>query len=63
MALVPIGVEIIVSNGYKVLDETNAGNGSGYKNKEYIAAGDEIEFLSPCSRSGLIRYLMNSELI
>ncbi|MEI8134949.1 MAG: alanine dehydrogenase [bacterium] len=42
VALTPSGAEILRISGHSVLIETNAGNGSGFKNEEYIAAGAEI---------------------
>jgi len=42
VALTPSGAEILVANGHTVFVETNAGNGSGFKNEDYIAAGAEM---------------------
>ncbi len=42
VALTPSGAEILVSNGHTVYVETHAGNGSGFKNEEYVAVGAHI---------------------
>jgi len=42
VALTPSGAEILKMHGHSVYVETNAGNGSGFKNEDYIAAGAEM---------------------
>ena len=42
VALVPAGVEMLVSNHHKVLVERNAGLGSGFTDEQYKHAGAEI---------------------
>ena len=42
VALLPVGVEMLVKHGHKVLVETKAGNGSGFEDKLYKDAGAEI---------------------
>ncbi len=42
VALTPSGAEILKSHGHTVYVETNAGNGSGFRNEDYIAAGAEM---------------------
>ncbi|MBN1403508.1 MAG: alanine dehydrogenase [Opitutales bacterium] len=39
VALLPSGVQQLVADGHRVLVEKGAGNGSGYADAEYIAAG------------------------
>ncbi|MGH0589911.1 alanine dehydrogenase (plasmid) [Bacillus mycoides] len=42
VALTPVGVIPFVTAGHKVLVETNAGVGSGFRNVDYVYAGAEI---------------------
>ena len=42
VCMTPAGVEIMKQNGHTVLVEKNAGQGSGFNNKAYEAAGAEI---------------------
>src|SRR5579883_902850 len=42
VALTPSGAEILVANGHTVFVETTAGNGSGFKDADYIQAGAQI---------------------
>jgi alanine dehydrogenase len=42
VALTPSGAEILKNHGHRVLIETKAGLGSGFKNEEYVAAGAEV---------------------
>ena len=42
VSMTPSGVEIMVQNGHEILVEKNAGMGSGFEDKEYIAAGATI---------------------
>lgn len=42
VALTPAGIIPFVKAGHKVLVETNAGVGSGFRNADYVHAGAEI---------------------
>ncbi len=42
VALLPVGASILISNGHKVLVETNAGAGSAFSDEDYKAVGAEI---------------------
>ena len=42
VALTPSGAEVLTAHGHTVFIETNAGNGSGFKNEDYLAAGAEL---------------------
>ena len=42
VALTPAGVEMLVANGHRVLVEAGAGEGSGFKDEEYVKAGASI---------------------
>lgn len=42
VALLPVGASTLVSNGHKVLVETNAGVGSGFSDEDYKAVGADI---------------------
>ncbi|MED4516944.1 alanine dehydrogenase [Bacillus subtilis] len=42
VALTPVGVSQLISNGHRVLVETGAGLGSGFENEAYESAGAEI---------------------
>jgi len=42
VSMTPAGVEVMKENGHRVLVEKNAGMGSGFDDKTYIAAGAEI---------------------
>ncbi len=42
VALLPVGAQTLISNGHKVLVETNAGLGSGFSDEDYKAVGAEI---------------------
>jgi alanine dehydrogenase len=42
VALIPAGVEALVGNGHTVYVETGAGEGSGFSDEQYSAAGAEI---------------------
>ena len=42
VALLPVGASTLISNGHKVIVETNAGLGSGFSDEEYKAVGAEI---------------------
>ena len=39
VGVVPSGVELLVKNGHRVLVETNAGVGSGFKDEDYVRVG------------------------
>ncbi|MCL2521135.1 MAG: alanine dehydrogenase [Spirochaetaceae bacterium] len=39
VAMTPTGVEVMVKAGHQVFVETNGGNGSGFTDAEYVAAG------------------------
>jgi alanine dehydrogenase len=42
VSMTPAGVEVMKENGHRVLVEKNAGTGSGFDEKAYVAAGAEI---------------------
>ncbi|HVZ41125.1 MAG TPA: alanine dehydrogenase [Candidatus Kapabacteria bacterium] len=42
VGVVPSGVELLVKNGHTVLVETNAGNGSGFRDEDYVRVGGKI---------------------
>jgi alanine dehydrogenase len=42
VALVPAGAEALVAAGHSVIVETGAGNGSGFSDAQYLAAGAQI---------------------
>lgn len=42
VAVVPAGVETLVSDGHEVLVEDNAGEGSGFSNEDYQSVGGKI---------------------
>jgi alanine dehydrogenase len=42
VGVVPSGVELLVKNGHRVLVETNAGVGSGFKDEDYVRVGGTI---------------------
>lgn len=42
VALLPVGAHLLIEDGHEVLIETQAGAGSGYIDKEYLAAGAKI---------------------
>jgi alanine dehydrogenase len=42
VAMLPVGVELLVAAGHKVLVERDAGVGSGYEDPQYLAAGATI---------------------
>jgi alanine dehydrogenase len=42
VGLLPVGVELLVRDGHTVLVETGAGEGSGFENDRYVAAGAKI---------------------
>ena len=42
VALLPVGANLLVADGHRVLVETDAGAGSGYENQEYLDAGAEM---------------------
>jgi alanine dehydrogenase len=42
VAITPSGVMTLTASGHKVLVESNAGQGSGFKNEDYAAAGAQI---------------------
>lgn len=42
VALLPVGAQILIKNGHKVVIETNAGQGSGFLDDDYISVGAEI---------------------
>jgi alanine dehydrogenase len=42
VGLIPAGVHALVQEGHQVLIENNAGEGSGFSNEEYLAAGAQI---------------------
>jgi len=42
VALLPIGAQILIRNGHKVVVETNAGAGSGFCDEDYKTLGAEI---------------------
>jgi len=42
VSMTPAGVEVMKKNGHTVLVEKNAGTGSGFEDKDYVAAGAQI---------------------
>jgi alanine dehydrogenase len=42
VALLPVGAQVLINNGHKVVVETNAGLGSGFLDKDYKSVGAEI---------------------
>lgn len=42
VGLTPAGAKVLVQNGHEVVVEQNAGNGSGFTDAEYVAAGAKI---------------------
>lgn len=42
VALTPAGADALVRAGHRVLIETNAGNGSGFNDEDYVSLGAEI---------------------
>ncbi|HEY1684873.1 MAG TPA: alanine dehydrogenase [Tepidisphaeraceae bacterium] len=42
VAMLPVGVESLVKNGHQVVVETHAGDGSGFSDEDYVAAGAKI---------------------
>jgi alanine dehydrogenase len=42
VSMTPAGVEVMIKNGHTVLVENNAGIGSGFEDKDYVAAGAQI---------------------
>ncbi len=42
VGLLPVGAELLVRDGHTVLIEAGAGGGSGFNDRDYIAAGAEI---------------------
>ena len=42
VSVTPMGVEVLVSDGHKVLVESNAGIGSGFRNEDYEKSGAKI---------------------
>jgi alanine dehydrogenase len=42
VCMTPAGVEVMISNGHKVLVEKGAGSGSGFEDAAYLKAGAEI---------------------
>jgi alanine dehydrogenase len=42
VAMMPVGVEVLVKSGHQVLVETHAGDGSGFSDEDYTAAGGKI---------------------
>ncbi|MEE4166504.1 MAG: alanine dehydrogenase, partial [Desulfocapsaceae bacterium] len=42
VCMVPSGVATMVANGHEVVVETSAGEGAGFADSEYIAAGAVI---------------------
>jgi alanine dehydrogenase len=42
VALLPIGAQILIRSGHKVVVETNAGSGSGFSDEDYKSLGAEI---------------------
>ncbi len=42
VALLPVGAQMLIQNGHKVLVETNAGSGSGFADEDYKKVGAEI---------------------
>jgi alanine dehydrogenase len=42
VALLPVGAQILINNGHKVVVETNAGFGSGFSDDDYKAVGAQI---------------------
>ena len=45
VAATPSGVDMLVEAGHRVLVENGAGNGSGFRDREYQAAGAELVFV------------------
>ncbi len=42
VAMLPVGAQLLVQDGHRVLIEEDAGLGSGYSNEDYLAVGAEI---------------------
>jgi alanine dehydrogenase len=42
VALLPVGAQVLINNGHRVVVETNAGLGSGFLDKDYKSVGAEI---------------------
>ena len=42
VGMTPSGVQSLIENGHTVYVQNNAGNGSGYSDKDYLAVGAEI---------------------
>jgi alanine dehydrogenase len=42
VSMLPVGVELLVKDGHKVLVQKQAGHNSGYEDAEYVAAGAEM---------------------
>ncbi len=42
MALLPVGAELLVREGHRVLLERGAGSGSGFEDTDYVTAGAEL---------------------
>lgn len=42
VALLPVGAQILINNGHKVVVETNAGFGSGFSDDDYKSVGAQI---------------------
>jgi alanine dehydrogenase len=42
VCMTPAGVEVMITNGHKVLVETRAGVGSGFEDENYVQSGAEI---------------------
>ncbi len=42
VSMLPVGVELLVKDGHKVLVQTHAGTNSGYEDEQYAAAGAEL---------------------
>ena len=42
VSMTPAGVEVMITNGHKVLVEKEAGNGSGFEDATYLKSGAEI---------------------
>ncbi len=42
VSMLPVGVELLVKDGHKVLVQKNAGTNSGYEDEQYLAAGAKL---------------------
>ena len=42
VSMLPVGVELLTTQGHQVLIERHAGDGSGYDDEQYVRAGARI---------------------